>query len=234
MALRQQKRGGGQSRWKLAEVQAGLQHFYKEHGRYPTAAEIDAYSYLPSTRSIERSFGGLVPMRKTLKLAGNHDFRAGEHSSKRAHMILARAHTTEAEVYAFLCKRFGREFVHREYLFTDDHRTRADFFVYDTEKGFCVDVFYPASRRNLSGCLNIKLKKFRNVTTHMPYPIIYLQMNPDITMHTISAILERKTQPLPKGQDLMCWNAFKEFCNKRKPLQVTAWGQGKTKHRPKA
>src|SRR3989344_1403443 len=147
MALRTQKIGKQKTMWSLLELKVGLEHFYKERGHYPTATEVDAYQYLPSARTIERSFGGIVELRKKLGLGENHDFRTGEHSSNRARTINARAHTTERVVYNYLVGRFGKEFVHREYFFTDDHRTRADFFIYDSGKGFCVDVFYSASPR---------------------------------------------------------------------------------------
>src|SRR3989344_6851836 len=133
MELRSQKKtnGGRKRPWSVEELEVGLRHFYDAHGRYPTSSEVDVYDYLPSARSIERRFGGLVALRKKLGLGAEHDFRAGAHSSARAHLINARAHTVEQAVYTFLIQRFGKEFVHREYFFTDDHRTRADFFVYD-------------------------------------------------------------------------------------------------------
>jgi len=100
MALRIQK-AGGQIPWALPELKAGLEHFYKEHGHYPTATEVDAYRYLPSARSIERSFGGLIEVRKKLGLGDNHDFRTGEHSSNRARTINKRAYATERVVYDY-------------------------------------------------------------------------------------------------------------------------------------
>lgn len=224
MALRTQKTGR-QIPWSLPELEAGLREFFKEYNRYPTATEVDAYRYLPSARSIERSFGGLVELRKKLGLGDNPDFRTGEHSAERARTINKRAHLTERLVYEFLIERFGKEFVHREYFFTDDHRTRADFFVYDTGKGFCVDAFYPASPRNLSGCLNIKLSKYAGLGEYMEYPVIFLQMNESISQTRLDALLKAKKRPLPRGQYLMEWNAFKEFCAARNPLKVLAGKQ---------
>src|SRR3989338_606573 len=219
MALRIQK-AGGQIPWALPELKAGLEHFYKEHGHYPTATEVDAYRYLPSARSIERSFGGLIEVRKKLGLGDNHDFRTGEHSSNRARTINKRAYATERVVYDYLTDKFSKEFVHREYFFTDDHRTRADFFVYDSGKGFCVDVFYPASPRNLSGCLNIKLTKYTGLWAFLEYPVIFLQMNESISQTRLDEVLKAKKRPLPPGQYLMEWNTFKEFCSLRNPLKV--------------
>lgn len=220
MTLRRQKKGGGrETPWTLEELGSGLQHFFKEHDRYPTATEVDAYPYLPSARSIERRFDGLVALRARLGLAGSSDFRTGEHRSRLARTIGARAHATEQAVYDFLIKHFGREFVHREYFFTDDHRTRADFFVYDRAEGFCVDVFYPNSLRNLTGCLNIKLNKYRGDLMSQ-YPVIFLQMNDALGQHDLDALMERKERHLAKGQHLMSWLTFQAFCAARRPLKA--------------
>lgn len=219
MSLRSQKMGR-QIPWSLPELEVGLKHFFEEHGHYPTATEVDAYKYLPSARSIERSFGGLIELRKKLKLGDNHDFRTGEYSSNRARNINKRAHATERLVYDYLIDRFGKEFVHREYFFTDDHRTRADFFVYDEGKGFCVDVFYPASPRNVSGCLNIKLTKYASAGAFLGYPVIFLQMNESIPQIRLDTLLKAKKRPVPSGQYLMEWSTFKEFCSSRDPLKV--------------
>ncbi len=219
MELRSQ-RNGKQMPWSIEELEQGLKHFYAEHGRYPTATEVDADPYLPSARSIERRFGGLVALRKKLSLGVEYDFRAGAHSSQRAHLINARAHRVEQTIYAFLVKHFGKEFVHREYFFTDDHRTRADFFVYDAHKGFCVDVFYPNSPRNLTGCLNIKLSKYNGMQNFFPYPLIFLQMNEEISQDVLERILSRKERKLSPNQHLMGRGPFEKFCLSRKSLRV--------------
>ncbi|MBM3261649.1 hypothetical protein FJY93_04515 [Candidatus Kaiserbacteria bacterium] len=221
MTLRQQRKTGGREiPWTLDELKSGLAHFYKEHGKYPTATEVDAYPYLPSARSIERRFGGLVNLRTQLKLGSNADFRTGEHSSRRAHLINDRAHKTEQVVFDFLTKRFGRQFVHREYFFTDDHRTRADFFVFDDGDGFCVDVFYPNSIRNLTGCLNLKLNKYASEML-TKYPVIFLQMNESIDQATIDGLVGRKERKLTRGQHLMCWDTFQRFCTSRSALKIS-------------
>ena len=211
---------GKQKPWTLRELEAGLQQFYKGHGRYPTASEVDSYQHLPSARTVERKFGGLVALRRQLRLRGQADFRGGEHSSERAFRINKRAHETEEKVFSLLKGRFGREFVHREYFFTDDKRTRADFFVYDAKTGFCVDVFYPENRRNLLGCLNSKLNKYRPSLMHQ-YPVIFLQMNEGIEQAVLDQLVNNKKRALGSGQHLMSWPAFQSFCKLRNPLKIS-------------
>lgn len=216
--LRIQK-SGSQEPWKLGELRAGLENFNAKNGRYPTASEVNAYLYLPSARTIERSFGGLVELRKTLGLNSQVDFREGAHSSARAIKINTRAHHVEQEVYAFLEKCFGRQFVHREYFFLDDKRTRADFFVYDKASGFCVDVFYPSDKRNLIGCLNNKLAKYQGSQMNQ-YPVIFLQMNKELNQELLNAVINNKKKKLLAGHYLFAWDSFTDFCAKRKPLKI--------------
>jgi hypothetical protein len=218
--LRLQKKGNPKNPWSTEDLKDGLTHFYQKHGHYPTATEFDAYPYLPSSRQIERRFGGLVALRQQLKLDAQTDLRTGQHSSNRAYKINQRAHKLENEVYGFLTKMFGKEFVHREYFFVDDKRTRADFFVYDRNNGFCVDIFYPSNRRNMSGCLNAKLDKYRS--EHMQqYPVIFLQMNKDINQETLDKLVRNKIKVLNKSQSLMGWDTFCNFCQKRGQLTIT-------------
>ena len=214
--LRAQK-GGFQKPWKLEELKAGLEDFFSKYKRYPTASEIDAYPYLPSARSIERSFGGLVTLRNKLGLDTQYDLRTGVYSSNRARKINKRGNMVEKDVYNYLSELFGIEFVHREYFFLDDKRTRADFFVYDSSEGFCVDVFYPSDKRNLTGCLNSKIDKYQNPYMNQ-YKTIFLQMNREIDQNTMDILIKNKKKKLPQGLSLMSWDTFKEFCSKRKPL----------------
>lgn len=206
--------------WTIKQIEAGLRKFFEDNGRYPTAAEIDQYEYLPSVRTLERSFGGLVNVRETLKLSKDYDLRKGSHSSKRAFTINQRNNVLEQEVYTYLLAKFNREFVHREYLFTDDARTKADFFVYDDGKGFCIDVFYPGSVRNLGVCLNIKLQKYKNTGSLLGYPVIFLQMNKEITQETIEGLIERRKSKMPDNYYVMSWDKFNEFCSNRSSLKT--------------
>ncbi len=219
MTLRSSKKERKRIPWKLEELEAGFKRFFETYGHYPTGPEIDAYEYLPSARSIERSFGGVVALRKQLSLGGQDDYRTGAHSSRRAITINDRAHAIERDVYEYLCERFGKEFVHREYFFTDDARTRADFFIYDQGGGFCVDVFYPSDRRNLTGCLNNKLDKY--ASEHMrQYPVIFLQMNENLSQSLVDDLVAKKEKKPQKGQKVIGWDSFTSFCTTRTPLKI--------------
>lgn len=203
------------TKWSLEKIKAGFEAYRKEHGRYPTSHEIDAYYGLPSSRQIQRRFGGLPALRAKLQLAGPQDFTKGDYSTQRAKTIGKRALTTEQAVYTYLVGRFGKPFVHREFLFNDDRRMRTDFFVYcKAEKnndGFLIDIFFPKDKYNLTGCLNSKMRTYSDATA-LTYPIIFLMMNPDIGDEEIKRFIAHKKNKLPAHQHVMTFDQLKTFC----------------------
>lgn len=212
MPLRTQKKGK-QNPWTLEELKLGLEHFYQENKRYPTSHEFDTFPYLPSSRQIQRTFGGLVKLREKLGLPQT-DLTTGQHSRDRARKINFRAHKIEQEVYDILKKQFRVEYVHREYFFTDDKRTRTDFFIYTKTDTFSVDVLYPSNKANLTGCLNSKMRSYKNRLNN--YEVIFLMMNKEITQEEIKKILSNKKNKLPSYQKVMDLENFRDFLKTKK------------------
>lgn len=210
--------------WTIDEIIKCFQQYNNDNGHYPSSIEIDECEYLPSVRTIERSFGGLQKVRKELQVSdASLDLRKGEHSTNRAKKIWKRAHELEHSVYKILCDRFSKQLVHREFFYTDDHRTRADFFIFDNVGGFCVDIFYAETRRNISGCLNLKQRKYYGTGgSVLPYPVIFLQMNEDFNQSILDEIHSNKKLKLHEGYYLMDINTFKSFCLSREPLNILA------------
>lgn len=204
MAMKKEK-------WTIEKIKEGFESFYNENGRYPTSTEVDFYAKLPSSRQIQRKFGGLPAIRKTLKLKGQTDFTTGEHSSERARIINLRASKIEKEVYTYLVDTFGKPFVHREFYFNDDRRTRTDFYVYYKDGNFSVDVFYPKDLRNLNNCLNSKLLSYKGLD--IKYPIIFLMMNDSIDEIKMEALIGNKKNKLKSNISVMNFNQFKKFCS---------------------
>ncbi len=198
--------------WTLEKIAVGFEKFNSEFKRYPTADEIDKYPHLLSSRQIQRRFkGGLPELRKILKIKGPEDFTKGAYSSERARMIGKRAHEIEKTVYDYLVAGFGEPFVHREYLFIDDRRTRADFFIFCKNGNFCIDVFYPKNVKNLIGCLNSKMRTY-GYAAMLQYPVIFLMMNDEISEAEIAAALDNKTNKLNTKQRVMSFTQFETFC----------------------
>jgi len=208
-----------QYRWTLEKVKSGLEKFYKENNRYPTATEVNEFPSLPSSRQIERRFGGLVKLRKTLKLSGPWDFTKGAYSSLRAKTINTRAHEKEKIIYGYLTKRFGVPFVHREYFFTDDRRARTDFFVHCQNGNFSVDVFCPKDKHNLINCINSKMKTYGDKLT-LQYPVIFLMVNENISEGEIADLVANKKNKLRSYQEVMTLNQLKRFCEEKIPFEL--------------
>jgi hypothetical protein len=200
--------------WTLEKVKAGFDAFYKQHNRYPTSLEIDDYKELSSSRQLQRRFGGLVEIRKTLNLDGPSDFTKGTYSSERATAINKRAHQTEKEIYDYLVKQFGEMAVHREFMFLDDRRTRTDFFVHSKKGNFSVDVFYPKDLHNLIGCINSKMRTYSGGEI-LKYPVIFLMMNPNITEEEIERFIKNKKNKLYANQMIMTLGQLKQFSKGR-------------------
>jgi hypothetical protein len=203
-------------KWTIEKIKEGFDSFYKENGRYPTSQEIDKYPKLPSARQIQRKYGGLPTLRKLINIDGPLDFTKGEHSSKRAILISRRAHQNEKEIYEYLKKKFGEAFVHREYFFNDDRRTRTDFYVFCANGDrFSIDVFYPNSLHNLNGCINSKLQKYRGLI--ITYPTIFLVMNDLISEEEINKLMGNKKNKLGIYQFVMTLDQLRDFCDTKQP-----------------
>ncbi len=55
-------------KWTVNKIRDGFEKFYELHSRYPTAHDIDDFHLLPSSRQIQRKFGGLTNLRKVIGL----------------------------------------------------------------------------------------------------------------------------------------------------------------------
>ena len=184
--------------------------FFRENGHYPVATEIDNCDYLPSTRLLQRNYGGLSNFRKALGLE-ILDYTKGEVRKKTVIMANKRANENENEVYKYLVEKFGEVNVHREHRFTDGSH-RSDFYIF---KKFIVDVFYPKNKASLFGCLNVKIKKYNMLAegNFILLPVIFLQMNKDLSPGMVKKIVANKKNKLHKNQSVMCIDEFKDFCN---------------------
>ncbi|MDO8575596.1 MAG: hypothetical protein Q7R78_02755 [bacterium] len=193
----------GKVKWTLERIKKGYEDFYNERGHYPTATEIDSYGKLPSSRQIQRVYGGLPLLREKINLKAEHDLTKGKHSSERAVMIGKRAHKVELEVYTYLSLRFEKSFINRKYSFSDNNKNQIDFYMVHKKGNFLIDVFYPSDKKNLIGCLNSKLSNYAKLMTDGT-PIIYLMMNRDIGENDIEKIIsnELPRSKLPRYQCL--------------------------------
>ena len=88
--------------WTIDNIKDGLLYFFELYGKYPTVPEVDKFEYLPTARTIQRSFKGMVELRKMLNLSGPLKYSAGETRQKTAKRLWDNARNYEEEFYNFL------------------------------------------------------------------------------------------------------------------------------------
>ena len=180
--------------WTKENILDGFNKFFEENSRYPTVEEIDEYVYLPSSRQIQRSFGGLKNLRKELGLP-IINFNSGENRSRISHEIFKRGIKGEREIEKILIDYFGEYFVHIEKpLFkyfentaTFKDKLRADFFIYHKHGVFCIDVFFAKNKNMINGNLNIKKKKYDGIKIKTYFVVLSdkIEFSTDLIENTI-------------------------------------------------
>ena len=115
--------------WTEDKIEEGFKKFAVEYGHPPTSLEIDKYPHLPSSRQLQRRFGGLPNIRGKLGL-NITDYTKGEIRSQVAQAMAERGLTLEKHIKQLLFRYFGPMFVHEQKPVSDFGRTRLDFFVY--------------------------------------------------------------------------------------------------------
>ncbi len=193
--------------WSVENLKAGFMYYFELHGRYPVASEIDKFEYLPSSRSIQRSFGGLVRVRELLGLSGPSQFNKGEARSRVAGEADARARIYEEEFYTFLVSKVSEMRVH-EHKVMRPSGTSCDFFVYLTDNsGIIIDLFYAKDIQILSKIVNIKYKKYED----LPFSTYFILIgNDDISQDQIDKIIRNRKTLLPKHIYVMKERTFKD------------------------
>ncbi|NTW89573.1 MAG: hypothetical protein HGB37_01500 [Candidatus Moranbacteria bacterium] len=193
-------------KWTVDNVEDGLNRYFKEFGRFPTAQEIDKVSYLPSSRQIQRRWGGLEELRRLL---GHKDinFGKGVHRSRIAHESNVKGRSGEGSVRKLLCERFHEEFVHIERPIDKNRKLRADFYVYSPEGNFCVDVFSTDTFHDLVTHIGIKSRKY----AHYSEKLFFLLISDQLSQCDIDLLIQRKKVPLSSNVSLVTLESFKQI-----------------------
>lgn len=201
-------------KWTLPLIQEGMSRFFSECSRYPTAHEIDRYQHLPSSRQLQRKFGGLEAIRLKLKI-DIPNFTKGEERRKIAIHVNERALHLEKKLKGELCTLLTHRNVHSQFPLCDDARTRADFGLFTKDAVYSVDVFYAKDKHSFLGCLRHKLNKYNLVQEF--YSAIFVQMNPDTTQDEIDVIVSRMKKPLPSFIRVMSLDSFHKWLHTIEP-----------------
>lgn len=205
-------KGGKNVNWTLDKIRDGFDNFYKNYGHYPTAHEVDDYVLLPSSRQIQRSFGGLVNLRKSLNLL-TENYTKGEIRSKTASNINTRAKKYENIIHRLLTNKFDEKFIHIEKpLQQDDEyssKDRLDFYVYAKPANFSVDVFGVKDERGVINVFNIKERKYRksHIKKEELFYFVYIG-DGDMNEDKLSRWKTGKYRTLPSNWKILNLNQF--------------------------
>jgi len=210
----------GDEMWTLDNLRDGFQYFFDVNNRYPNALEIDRFDYLPTSRTIQRRFGGLQALRKVLGL-GTINFSAGETRSESARIVGQRGFKIENELGEILVNKFGQAFVHLERPFGNSKR-RIDFYIFCPDGNFGLDVFYPASVYNMKTILNLKIKAYNNRFMEDNYLVV---SNPEITQEQIDSVIEKKIKKLPLRCQTVSLQSFRELIKNKRTYRIVEEGE---------
>jgi hypothetical protein len=202
MSLRNSKLGK-QDTWTRDQIIDGIKRFIEINKRFPKAQEFDSFDYLPSARSVQRSFGGLLDLKKELGII--EDYHRGTYRSEIAFRINSRSLNIETDLGTFLDSEFGEVCVHRERRASPENKERLDFVVYTKEGRFGVDVFYASNTHSLKGCLLIKSKKYLNFSD----PLFFVSANKGISQEEINFIVSQKISPMGISVEALTMDEFK-------------------------
>ncbi|HSW37476.1 MAG TPA: hypothetical protein VLG37_03875 [Candidatus Saccharimonadales bacterium] len=144
--------------WTVERLKIAFDRYISEQGRLPTAPEVDRTDYLPSSRQIQRRFGGLKALRELLGYEDT-DFGSGVSRSNIATRGNLRAKEAERELEQELSDLFGEPYVHAEKYYGPG-RNRADFIVYTENKIFGIDVFTTETTHDLQKNVALKIDKY--------------------------------------------------------------------------
>lgn len=205
----------GKKYWSLERIKAGFEEFYRVEGRYPTALEIDAFDKLPSSRQLQRSYGGLVKVRQLIGLSDTN-LSVGKNRERIATKINRRAGYLERDMEKALVGHFGEPFVHVEKRFGKTGKQRLDFFVYHKGGTFGVDVFYAESLGSFKGGVNIKGLAYKDYDGQL----FLVCLNPSITHGAIDKFVSNKKNSLRTNIRVMNVGDFLEMVRDYKNLSI--------------
>lgn len=159
-----------------------VNEFIRINGHEPTAIDFDTNKDLPSSRTIQRSYGGLPKFRELLGLKIK-DFTKGEHRSKKAKQSMDDCYKDETKLFLNLLKKYGEEKVSSPARVFLNNGVTADFRLITKEATYLIDVFKPNTIHSFRSCIHIKNKKYlvnEQSFYNDPIKFLYVCVNEDV------------------------------------------------------
>ncbi len=200
------------SKWSLEQIKDGLEKYKGIYGRYPSTLDFDKVDYLPTSRYIQRNLGGVVRLRKLLKLDCEADYTKGSLRSSVAKESYKRAGIYEEYFYKYLISKVDEIRVH-EHKIMRPGNICCDFFIYNIkgDSGIVVDLFYAQDMYSLARIVNIKLKRYK----YLQKEVFFVNIgNFKIEQPEIDKLILNKKISLPKNIKVLNESSFKTFFEK--------------------
>ncbi len=195
-------------KWTIKKIGAGIELFRTEYGRYPVAGDFDTADYLPSARHIQRMFGGLVDLRKKLKLKGQENFTKGSYSHDRSIHLRETHQKIQKKLREILLQSYSLDEIHQNSPI-DDGRCTLDFKPSNEAQNCAVEGFYSKDDRVLIGCIRSRLQKYAKIKKR-DFPIYLVSMNPQISQNRIDRYVQGRAEKLPQKIYVLSIISFKE------------------------
>jgi len=205
----------GEILWTREKIKEGFEKFVRENRHLPTSIEVDKAEYLPTSRWIQKKYGGLEDLRRLLgyKITS---FRRGERKTKAMRIVNRRGRKIELDLEKFLQAKFGEMFVHSEKYIGNNIKNRIDFLVYSPDGKFGIDVFYATSHYSLITSIYIKTNRYKD----LPYGLYLVVANRDFSQEKIDKHIRSKKSPLPRNVQVVTTETFKKLIEKKKAYKV--------------
>jgi hypothetical protein len=181
--------------WDREKLKVAFDRFISENGRLPTSPEVDSTDYLPTSRLIQRNFGGLRALREQLGYQ-DIDFGKGKHRSEFAKSFNIRGIEAERKLEETLIEYFGEPYVHTQKYYGEG-KNRADFLVYTAEGIFGIDVFTTETKQDLQKNVALKIDKYcdfpKNLTLY--FVAVSTQLTSDAIKNAAASMIKTKRLP---------------------------------------
>lgn len=211
-------------KWTLEKVKKGFDEFHRLYNRYPTAYDVDDFKLLPSSRQIQRRFGGLEKLRKVLGLEVEN-YTSGEDRINKIVAFNKRGRECENIVHQLLSNFFDEKFIHIEkptcgntIINTYDSKSKYDFYVYAKPNNFAIDVFGTNDTRGIITNMNMKEKKYNKLNAQEIIYFVYFGKN--IDKNKINNWIDNKRNELPKTWKVVDLDEFKDSLSAYVPYRA--------------
>lgn len=165
-------------------------------------------SICPPRDRFSVALAGLPALRTSLNLEGSPDFTKGVLRSEMAASTFSRSYQYEEEFYNFLISQVAEEYIHEQKRIRPGN-INCDFFLYNTHdksKSIVIDVFFADSLYNLAGVVNIKTRRYKDIT----FKTFFVSIGEHLAEGEISALMLNKKIKLPHNIRVCSETWFKQ------------------------